>query len=124
LSIRPNGRKENGNMATFIHDGNSIDYAPAADAAAGAVVVQGDLIGVTRAPIAANTLGSLAVNGVFDFPKALDVGTAIPIGATCYWDVADGEATMDAEGGANKLIGKCVKAAADADTTVRIRLSQ
>ena len=56
-------------MATFIHDGNSIDYTPAADTAAGAVVVQGDLIGVTRALIAANVLGSLAVVGVFDFPK-------------------------------------------------------
>ena len=39
-------------------------------------------------------------------------------------DVADGEAKTDAEGGANKLIGKCVRAAADADATVRIRMSQ
>lgn len=111
-------------MATFIHDGNSIDYTPAADVAAGAVVVQGDLIGVARAPIAANALGSLAVNGVFDFAKATGVGTAITAGANCYWDVADGQAKTDAEGGANKLVGKCVKAAADADATVRIRLSQ
>ncbi|OQB80317.1 MAG: hypothetical protein BWX88_04604 [Planctomycetes bacterium ADurb.Bin126] len=111
-------------MATFIHDGNSIDYTPAADTAAGAVVVQGELIGVARAPIAASAIGSLSVNGVFDFPKAAGVGTAIAAGANCYWDVADSQAKTDAEGGANKLIGKCVKAAGDADTTVRIRLSQ
>ena len=111
-------------MATFIHDGNSIDYTPAADTAAGAVVVQGELIGVARAPIAASAIGSLSVNGVFDFPKAAGVGTAIAAGANCYWDVADSQAKTDAEGGANKLIGKSVKAAADADTTVRIRLSQ
>ena len=111
-------------MATFIHDGNSIDYTPAADTAAGAVVVQGELIGVARAPIAASAIGSLAVNGVFDFPKASGVGTAIAAGANCYWDIADSQAKTDAEGGANKLIGKCVKAAADADTTVRIRLNQ
>ena len=111
-------------MATFIHDGNSVDYTPTTDVAAGAVVVQGDLVGVARAPITANTLGSLAVDGVFDFPKAAGAGTAIAAGADCYWDVADGQAKTDAEGGVNKLIGKCVKAAADADATVRIRLSQ
>lgn len=111
-------------MATFIHDGNSVDYTPTTDVAAGAVVVQGDLVGVARAPITANALGSLAVNGVFDFPKATGVGTGIAAGANCYWDAADGQAKTDAEGGANKLIGKCIKTAADADATVRIRLSQ
>lgn len=111
-------------MATFIHDGKSIDYTPAADVAAGAVVVQNELVGVARTPIAANTLGSLAVEGVFDFPKASGVGTAIAAGASCSWDVADSQAKTDAEGGANKLIGKCIKAAGDADETVRVRLSQ
>lgn len=111
-------------MATFVHDGNSIDYTSATNLAAGAVVVQGDLVGVARAPIAANAPGSLAVDGVFDFPKAAGAGTAIAAGANCYWDVADGQAKTDAEGGANKLLGKCIKAAADADTTVRVRLSQ
>jgi len=111
-------------MATFIHDGKSIDYTPPADVAAGAVVVQGELVGVARTPIAANALGSVAVEGIFDFAKATGAGTAIAAGANCYWDVADSQAKTDAEGGANKLIGKCVKAAVDADTTVRIRLSQ
>ena len=109
-------------MATFIHDGNSIDHTPTADVAAGAVVVQGELVGVAKTPIAANALGSLAVVGVFDFPKATGVGTAITAGANCYWDVANSRATTTATG--NKLIGKCVKAAADADALVRIRLMQ
>ena len=109
-------------MATFVHDGSSIDHTPAADVAAGAVVVQGELVGVVRTPIAANTLGSLAVVGVFDFPKATGVGTAITAGANCYWDAGNSRATTTAAG--NKLIGKSIKAAADADATVRIRLSQ
>ena len=111
-------------MATtqFIHDGNSIDYTPGADVAAGAVVVQGELVGVARTPIAASVLGSLAVVGVFNFPKATGAGTAITAGANCYWDAANSRATTTATG--NKLIGKCVKAAADADTTVRVRMSQ
>jgi predicted RecA/RadA family phage recombinase len=111
-------------LVTYVHDGNAIDYTPGADVAAGDVVVQGDLVGVAKTPIAANTLGALAVTGVFDFPKATGGGTAISAGATVYWDVADSEAKTDDESGANKLIGKTVKAAADADATVRVRLSQ
>lgn len=63
--------------AVFQHGGNAIDHTPTADVAAGDVVVQGDLIGVAKTPIPANTLGALAVVGVFDFPKANGVGTAI-----------------------------------------------
>jgi predicted RecA/RadA family phage recombinase len=109
-------------MATFVHDGNSIDYTPSSAVAAGAVVVQGELVGVAKLDIAANALGALAVVGVFDFPKATGGGTAITAGANCYWDAANQRATTTATG--NKLIGKCVRAAADADATVRIRLSQ
>ena len=111
-------------MATFIHDGKAIDYTPGSNVTAGQVVVQGELAGVAKVDIAANALGSLAVTGVFDFPKATGTGTAITAGANCYWDATDGQAKTDSETGANKLIGKCVKAAADADATVRVRLSQ
>ena len=110
--------------ATFIHDGKAIDYTPGAAVSAGDVVVQGELVGVAKVPIAANALGALAVTGVFDLPKATGVGTAITVGANVYWDVADTEAKEDSESGANKLIGKTVKAAADDDATVRVCLSQ
>ncbi len=109
-------------QATFAHDGDTIDYTPTADVAAGAVVVQGELVGVAKTPIAANGLGSLAVKGVFDFPKATGLGSAISAGANCYWDATNQRATTTATG--NKLIGKCVRAAAEADTTVRIRMMQ
>ena len=111
-------------MATFVHDGNAIDYTPGSAVAAGAVMVQEDLVGVARTPIAANALGSLAVAGAFDFPKATGVGTGIAAGVKVYWDVADSEAKADDESGANKLIGKTVAAAGDDDATVRVRLSQ
>ena len=106
----------------YIHEGDSIDYTPGADVAAGAVVVQNDLIGVAKRAIAANTLGSLAVSGVFDFPKAAGGGTAIAAGATVYWNTAAQQATTTSAG--NKLLGKTIRAAADADSTVRVRLSQ
>ena len=113
-------------MATgqFIHDGKAIDYTPGSAVSAGDVVVQGDLVGVAKLDIAANALGALAVEGVFDVPKAAGGGTAITAGAKVYWDVGDTEAKEDAESGANKYLGKVVIAAADADTTVRVRLEQ
>ena len=110
--------------ATFIHDGNAIDYTPGSAVSAGDVVVQGDLIGVAKLDIAASALGALAVDGVFDFPKAAGGGTAIAAGAKVYWDAGDSEAKEDAESGANKYLGKVVAAAADADTTVRVRMEQ
>lgn len=109
-------------QATFVQDGRSIDYTPGAAVASGDVVVQGELVGVARTPIATNTLGSLAVDGVFDFSKATGGGTAITAGANVYWDTTNKVATTTATG--NKLIGKCVKAAADAATTVRVRMNQ
>jgi predicted RecA/RadA family phage recombinase len=109
-------------MATIVHDGNSIDYTPGSAVTAGQVVVQGELVGVAKVDIPANTLGALAVTGVFDFPKATGGGTAITAGANCYWNAGAQQATTTATG--NKLIGKCVRAAADADATVRIRMMQ
>lgn len=110
--------------AVFRHDGGSIDYTPGAAVAAGDVVVQGELVGVAKLDIQANRLGALAVQGVFDLPKATGGGTAITAGANVYWDVAEQVAKEDDEAGANKLIGKTVLAAADADATVRVRLNQ
>ena len=110
--------------ARFVQTGNAIDYTPSADVSAGDVVVQNDLVGVAKLDIKANTLGALAVTGVFDFPKATGVDTGIDAGANVYWDEADQEAKTDDEAGANKLIGKTVAAAGDDDGTVRVRLSQ
>lgn len=108
--------------ARFIHDDDSIDYTPGSAVTAGDVIVQGDLVGVAKRDIAANALGALAVEGVFDFPKASGSSTAIAAGVTVYWNAGAGQATTTSSG--NKLLGKTVKAAADADTTVRVRLTQ
>ncbi|MDZ4852448.1 MAG: DUF2190 family protein [Pirellulaceae bacterium] len=109
-------------QATFIQEGRAIDYTPGTAVTSGQVVLVNDLVGVARTPIEANALGSLAVEGVFDFPKASGASTAIALGATCYWDNTNQRATTTSSG--NKLIGKSVKAAVDADSTVRIKLNQ
>ena len=109
-------------QATYTQVGDSVDYTPVAAVAAGDVVVQGELVGVAKVPIEAGRLGALAVAGVFDFAKATGVGTALTAGANAYWDNTNKVATATATG--NKLIGKVVRAAVDADATVRVRLNQ
>lgn len=108
--------------ATFVQVGDSIDYTPGSAVAAGDVVVQGELVGVAKKAIAANELGALAVSGVFKFPKAITSGSAITAGSNVYWNTATEVAQTTAS--SYKLIGKAIKAAADADTTVLVRLHQ
>lgn len=110
--------------AKFVQEGSSIDHTPGADVLAGAVVVQAEMVGIAPMPIKANQLGSLSVTGVYDFPKALGVGSGMPAGTNAYWDAAAQNATKNAAAGANKLIGKTVKTTVDADASVRIRLLQ
>jgi predicted RecA/RadA family phage recombinase len=107
--------------ATFVHDESTIDFLPAVDVAAGEVVVLGDLAGITKGPIAANTLGSLSISGVFDLPKASE--SAFAPGDNGYWD-AVAEQVVASPGFANAYLGKVVRSAASGDATVRIRLSQ
>ena len=109
-------------QAIFVQRGESVDYSSVSTVNAGAVVVQGDLVGVAIRTIPANTPGSLMVEGVFDFTKATGAGTALAVGTIVYWDAANGRATSVATG--NKLLGKVVMAASDSDPRVRVRMSQ
>jgi predicted RecA/RadA family phage recombinase len=80
----------------FIHDGDTIDYIPAADVAAGDVVVQGELVGIAKQPIKAGHLGALAVTGVFDFP--VEEIADWTVGQLAYWLPAEGWAVMGSNG--------------------------
>lgn len=108
--------------ATFVQAGDAIDHTPVADVPSGSVVVLGELIGVARTEILANQLGSLAVEGVFDFAKEAGVAVTFAVGDLAYWDDTNKFAVATDGAGANKLLGKVVGAAADADNLVRIRI--
>jgi predicted RecA/RadA family phage recombinase len=107
-------------LAVFVSEGRAVDYTPTADVAAGDVVVQGDLVGVARAPIAANVPGALVIAGLFDFAKATGAGSGIAVGTKVYWDSTNKVATATV--GTNKYLGKTARVAADGDATVRVRL--
>lgn len=105
-------------LARYVQKGDSIDYRPAVDIAAGDIIVIADLIGVARLDIEANTLGSLAVVGVFDVAKADGM---IPAGSTVYWDAGAKKATVVS--GSNHYLGKAILAADAEAETVRVLLN-
>lgn len=109
--------------AVFVQAGDAIDYTPVADVAPGDVIVLGDLIGIARVAIPAETLGALAVVGVFAVAKGVGAGVTFSTGGLVYWDDTNKLAVATDGSGANKLLGKAIAAAGDDDATVRVRLS-
>ena len=105
-------------IARYVQKGESIDYRPSEAVAAGDVIVLNNLVGVARLDIAADTLGSLAVVGMFDVAKAAG---AVAAGTAVYWDAANHAATTTAAG--NPYLGKAVLAAESADELARVLLN-
>lgn len=109
--------------AKFISEGNRVDYTPSSATAEGAVVVQGDLLGVTTSDIAADTLGSIQVTGIVRIPKPTGGGTDYSVGDLIYWDVADQNGQDTADSGTNKLLGKLIASVTTAATTMDVLLT-
>lgn len=110
-------------MATYVQDGRYIDYTPSgSNVDAGGVIVIGELVALAPRAIADGQQGQLCIEGVVSFPKATGASTAITMGANVYWAAASQVATTSASG--NKLIGKCMKAAADGDATILVKFNQ
>ena len=108
-------------QAQFVHDGKALDFTPIVDVTVGSIVIQGDLVGITKRDMKAGSLGSIAVEGVFDIPKDPSLATDFETGTKVYVD-EDGVVTTDEVG--NKYLGKVVLDAAATDSFVRVRLSQ
>ena len=111
-------------IATFVHDGKSIDYTPTSAVSAGDVVVLGDLVGIAKIDIAASTLGALAVTGVFDLAKDDTSGPVFAAGDPVYYDRIAELAVPAPGAGGGVLLGTCLQAAGASDATVRVQLNQ
>jgi len=105
-------------LARYVQKGEAIDYRPETSIAAGDIVVQDNLIGIARLDIEPDTLGSIAVSGVFDVTKT---EVQIPVGAAVYWDETAKKATLTSE--SNRYLGKAILAADAAAETVRVLLN-
>ncbi len=105
-------------IAKYVQKGESIDYRPTEFINAGDVVIQDNLVGVARLDIQVNTLGSLAVVGVFDMPKS---SGSVNVGSPVYWDNTNKNVTTTATD--NVYLGKCVLDAQSDDGVIRVLLN-
>jgi predicted RecA/RadA family phage recombinase len=106
--------------ARYVQRGESIDFTPETDVAAGDIVKIGSLVGVAKLDIKAGELGALALVGVYEVETG---GTAVAIGTVVSVDPATGKVCAEGTAGAVKL-GHAVTKAETSDTTVLVRLAQ
>ena len=72
--------------ATFIQNGNIIDYPATTEVGYGEVVTLGNTIGVAAERIKAGETGGVRLTGVFEMPTAAE---AISIGDKLYYDAVN-----------------------------------
>ena len=107
--------------ARYVQRGDSIDYTPMEDVAAGDVVILSDkLVGVAKLDIKAGELGALAVVGVYEIATG---GAVVALGDVVSVDPATGKVAAAGTSGAVKF-GHAVTAATASDATVNVRLAQ
>ena len=105
-------------MASYVQDGDLLDYTPSSAVAAGDVVVIGSLVGVAPRAIAANAVGALAVEGVFEIPCA--TGATGAQGSAISYYATSGVAHAST----GTTAGKLAKARLVADTSVHVLLNK
>ena len=106
--------------ARYVQRGESIDYIPETDVAAGDIIKIGSLVGVAKLDIKAGELGALAVVGVYEIATG---GAAVAMGDVVSVDPATGRVAASGASGAVKF-GHAVTAATASDATVNVRLAQ
>lgn len=114
--------------AVFVSEGARIDYTPGSAVAEGDVVVLGCLVCIATQDIAANTLGALAIEGVFDVQKV--TGALATVGVALFWDEdgnpvgrTAGTGALTTNSALGNLAGFLVAAATETGQTARIKLA-
>lgn len=107
-------------VARYVQRGESIDFTPEADVAAGDVVKVGSLVGVAKLDVRAGELGALALVGVYEVATG---GAEVAAGEAVSVDLATGRVAAAGAAGAVK-IGHAVAAAKASDASVCVRLAQ
>ena len=104
----------------FRHEGMSIDHTPGTALAAGTLVSQGTpgVLGITVNDIAANKLGALQIQGVFEATKVSSTDV-FAVGD----DLQDDGTGLAAEAWVSGPKMICVKASANGDATVWVALA-
>ena len=107
--------------ATFIQNGDFLDYVPAVDVPQGAIVVLGNLVGIAHRAIPAGTLGSIALTGVYELP--IPAGSVAGAGDPVFYEPAISQLVVGA-GAPPGLprVGLLVRPLTALDTTLRVLL--
>lgn len=110
--------------ASFLQEGDQINYIPSAAVLAGAIVLLGDIIGVATEPIAASGLGTLGLKGCYKVLKSGSTGPVFAVGDVVLWDSVNATAVrVGAAGSGIFPVGTCIEAAATGDAFVYTRLN-
>lgn len=107
-------------MKNFVSEGTYIDVTLAGTVSSGDGQLFGSMFGVASKAGVSGDIIALAVEGVFDLPKAATVTPGV--GAKVYWDNSAKNVTTVTT--SNTLIGVAVVAALAGDATVRVRLNE
>lgn len=109
-------------QATYRHEGRKVDHTPGSAVTAGDVIDLGSgLVGIADRDIAASDLGAVAIEGVFDLTKEAGGGVTFAVGAVVDWDDTNNTSVAATTG--DFAAGKAVAAAADGDSTVRVKIN-
>ena len=110
-------------MKNYVQDGKYLDFTAAADVDSGELVQVGSLHGVSVTDVANGAQGVLALKGVYTLPKLTGAaGDAVAnAGDPVYF--SSGSVSGSDSSGTRKLVGYAMAAAAQAVTTVQVRLS-
>lgn len=105
--------------AVFVQAGQSVDFVPSRDVAAGEVLVCGGIAGVVKMPVRSGESGALHLSGVYDVDK---LPVAVPPGGRVYWNRSWGVATTDA-GPGNVFLGVACAGSPEGARKVRVLLN-
>jgi predicted RecA/RadA family phage recombinase len=109
-------------MKNFVQNGDYIEFTAGATITSGQLVQVGSLHGVSITDVANGSTGTLALQGVFTLPKlTAAAGDACTAGGPVYF--SSGSVSGTDSSGTRKLVGHSLAAAAQAATTVQVRLA-
>jgi predicted RecA/RadA family phage recombinase len=108
-------------MKNWIQEGETLDYTAPSNVVSGQLVQIGNLHGVVVADIASGAVGAVNLEGVYTFPKLTSASAdACTLGGPVYF--SSGSVSGSDSSGTRKLVGHSIEAAAQAVTSVRVRL--
>jgi len=109
-------------MKNYVQNGDYIEFTAGATITSGQLVQVGSLHGVSVTDVANGAKGTLAMEGVFTLPKlTAAAGDACTAGGPVYF--SSGSVSGSDSSGTRKLVGHSLAAAAQAVTTVQVRLA-